>query len=182
MKKILSTFFTCSIFVAMNAQISLPIKVVNTPAALQQAITGLTTEFANTKGEAVTSAPQQTDFVSKIIWPDSETNVVSTYSATKQKNITGNVSWQSIVKTTEEYKDAIKIFKKTFSQIDGAKITFNGVSYKLNAKYETPDENVGFSTILFEVGEGRALQVLLELASDNTEWQVKLSIYEITKE
>jgi hypothetical protein len=179
MKKILAAFTVLLITNVIIAQVKLPIKLVATPAALNEAIKGLANEYANAKGDAVVSAPQQTEYISKIVWPESETNVIVSYAKGKGSSGFSNVSWQSTILTTESFASAEKAFKKTFKQIDGATITYEGKSCKLKADFEKPDESVGFTTIVFEAGEDKKLQVLLEIKSDNINWQIVLNVFEI---
>ncbi len=165
----------------LNAQIKLPIKMIATPGALQQIVTGLDNNFESIKGDAINTAPQQVDYSSKIQWPDADNSFITQYTNTEKKYTTSNSSFQVTFKDTESYKEALKIFKKTYNQISGANIKYKGSSIKLTAPYDAPDENVGFSTILFESKDDDRLQVLLELTNDNMQWQVRINIFEIVK-
>jgi hypothetical protein len=181
MKKINFIVALLLLLTSVKAQIKLPIKLVASPAALQQIVSGLDNNFETIKGDAINTAPQQIDYSSKIQWPDALSCFITQYSKTEKKNTTSNSSFQVTFKESESYKDAIKLFKKSYNQINGATLRYKGKSIKLTADYETPDENVGFSTIMLESKEDSRLQVLLELTNDNLQWQVKINVFELVQ-
>jgi hypothetical protein len=177
----LTTFLILNI--SLFSQLVLPKKIVQ-PQTLQQVVKGLSESFSSFKGDEIGNAPGTKEFTSKICWSGAEKCIVVEYSTAKgeKKSTVGNNSWQAVMPSTESFKEASKKFKQIYNQINNSTVSFGGKNIKLNAKYENPSEDIGFSSILFENKDKKRLQIQLELGNEGMEWQVKISVYEIEKE
>jgi hypothetical protein len=183
MKIIFSLTILLILKISLYSQLVLPKKIVQ-PQTLQQVVKGLAENFSSIKGEENGTSPGTKEFTSKICWTGAEKCIIAEYSTAKgeKKSTVGNNSWQAIMPATENFKDAAKKFKQIYNQINNSTVSFGGKNIKLNAKYENPTEEIGFSSILFENKDKKRLQVQLELGNEGMEWQVKISVFEIEKE
>jgi hypothetical protein len=176
-------FATCIAFsLTMKSQQLFPKKIVQ-PQTLQQVVQSMPSDFAKIKGETIGSTPQTVEFKSSICWAGAELCQITQYSqpSSEKKITTGNYSWQAIMPSKESFTDAVKLYKQIYTQINNSTVSFGGKNIVLKAKYESPSEDIGFSTILFENKDKKRLQVEVQIANALMEWQVKVLVYEIEK-
>jgi hypothetical protein len=151
-------------------------------ATIQQIVNGLESDFSNMKGEQIGILQNATEFKSTVCWMDSATCSILIYNSIEKKSGLSGSSWQAILPPQEAFKDAVKQYKKAYQQIQNSSIQYSGKKISLKAKYEAPEEAVGFNSISFEAGEEKRLKVDVLLSSEGMEWNIKILIYTVAGE
>lgn len=148
--------------------------------ALQKVINDFPNNFSNIRGGELTSDLQNSDFVSKVEIPGSQSTVITQYGSDGGKEI---YSWKAVISESEEFEEAAKKYHELYSQIKNSIIKIGGEKpFILSGSYEQPTESKKFSSTAFSLlpstGILRNLKVELTLQNYITEWQVALLVYE----
>lgn len=147
-------------------------------ADLKKIISGFPDHFQAYRGGVIVSNPQSTNYACNIKISGTEEATITTYSGKKEI-----ASWQAIVLTTESFEKAKQKFRSLFNQINNMSI---GSSVKLHGKYESPEEQNKFTSIVFNPSAEKGLwsavrtELLLEFNSP-MEWKIRVMVYDMEK-
>lgn len=177
---LLTTFFISS--TSVNAQLKLPVA-----SALASDVKKIIKEYPNhftaLKGEMVAEHPQSTDYRCTLKVSGEEESFITRYSSKKEI-----YSWQALLLTTESFDKAKQKFRSLYNQLNNLSVQADGLgTLHLKGKYETPDEENKFTSVLFtdENQADETDKLVMELSLQfqiPMEWKVKLMVYGREKE
>lgn len=90
-------------------------------------------------------------------------------------------SWQAVMYSGEDYKDAAKAYKNTFRQVNKSRLNFgNGQSGRFEGTYTEPTEDLRFtSSILYslqESGPYKNFIANIDMVNNFGTWEIRLSL------
>ena len=140
-------------------------------------------QFSHLQGELLQEKTQSTDYDLNFRIQDAEASVITKYSA-KGRPV---VSWEAVMLTTESFEEARKKYRSMYTLFNDMAVKMdNGVTFYLKGKYETPFEEVKFSTsmLAFEKADPYVarMKVDVSLQYELMEWKVKVRIYDRERE
>lgn len=147
-------------------------------ADLKKIIASFPDHFHTYRGAVIVSNPQSTNYACSLKISGAEEATITTYSGKKEI-----ASWQALILTTEDFNKAKQKFKSLFNQINNLSI---GASTRLEAKYEAPEEQNKFTSILFNPNKETGIwsrirtELLLEFNSP-MEWKIRVLVYDMEK-
>lgn len=179
MKKILLTPLLLLALIVTNAQL---IKKPATTSSFSDSLSKIVLDFKNNftklQGNRLPSQPDAEVYRSRIGLPGSKHNVIYRYHSAEDKS----ASWQSLVYTGESFEEAMKAYKKIFSDVKKTKV--NNISGKpagFEGEMEKPDENVRFAVSSLRLKTDdigyKNLVAEVELTGNYDGWEVHLNIY-----
>ncbi len=178
---VLSTIFSL-FFSSTEAQL----KKLMPPSALAQdlrkVISDYPNRFSNITGDIIVENTQSTEY--KCILPvnDAEESSITQYSSKANKVY----SWEALMLSTESFEKAKQKFKSIFSQLNNLVVSLDNASFRLDGKYESPVEEMKFTSVVFSFTPGqeavRKLKVEVSMNYELTEWKVKLLVYDRERE
>lgn len=179
------TLLTIFLFVIVvsNAQLKLPVANSIGPD-IKKVLEDYPNQFHNLMGEVVEVNPQSTDYACNFKVKGAEEVTITKYSSANKYDIT---SWQALMLTTEEFEEAKKKFKSLYNQLQNLAVRMDGgLFFHLKGKYETPREEMKFTTVVFNVDAGaspfKKLKVELQMIYVPMEWKVKILVYDKERE
>lgn len=171
-----------SFFLSSNAQLKLPaLSAVATD--IKKVIGDYPNRFINLMGEIIEEHPQSTDYQCNFKVNDSEECFITRYTAKKEV-----CSFEALMLTTDNFEKARKKFRSLYNQLNNLSAELgNSGNVRFKAPYETPDEKMKFTTVVFNpepAGEETArLRVELTLQFHAPmEWKVKVLVYDRERE
>ena len=182
MKKINCFLFLSLLFsIAMAQQPAQP-KTVSADAAFSEALNKVvqdyTSNFIHIQGEKLPADVNAATYKSKVCVPGASGCKVMRYRSEQDKS----ASWQAALYEGENFNEAVKFYKKVFSQVKKASV--KGVATTaagFDGKLETPDENVGFATSTLRLKTTnktyKDLVAEVEISGNITGWEVRLNVY-----
>ncbi|MDQ6609419.1 MAG: hypothetical protein M3Y85_06335 [Bacteroidota bacterium] len=178
-------FFCVAIFSLSFSKAQFKIPGLGNPDvhnALEKVIADFPKEFANLKGDVLTTNPQTVEYASLLDFKSAEQNTITQYSGRLPV-----YSWQALMFTTEEFETAAKNYKALYSQLKGMTLTLNrDYTYNLSGEYDKPDESKKFSTTLFRLIPNASnlpkLKVELLMQYELLEWKIYLLVYQKERE
>jgi hypothetical protein len=139
--------------------------------------------FINLMGEVITENPQSTDYQCNFKVNGAEESFITRYSAKKEV-----CSWEALMLTTENFDKAKQKFKALFNQLNNLAVNINGAkTAHLKGKYEAPEEEKKFASVLFSfepASEAMAklkVEVVMQYHAP-MEWKLKVMIYDRERE
>lgn len=170
------------LFHGLSAQLKLP--ALNGVAAdVKKVIEDYPNRFINLMGEVKAEHAQATDYECNFRVHGAEEAFITRYSAKKEV-----CSWEAVMLTTESFEKAKQKFRALYNQLNNLAVHVgNAKNYHLKGKYEAPQENVKFSTVLFSFDpENEGVQKLkVEVVMQYyapMEWKVKILVYDRERE
>ncbi|HEX7902910.1 MAG TPA: hypothetical protein VF487_03445 [Chitinophagaceae bacterium] len=170
-------FITISVFVVNHsiAQLKLPV-VNNIGFDIKKVIDDYPNHFSNLQGELIMEHPQSADYQCNFNVNGAEQVTVTQYSS---KTIPVG-SWQALMLTTEEFREAKREFKTLYNQLNNLAVQ---ASY-LKGAFEAPTEEKKFTSVVFSFNDAadelKKLKVEIVMVYELMEWKVKVLVY--TKE
>lgn len=186
MKKTVKTLvlITCFLFssVSLVAQLKLPVPG-GIVADVKKVIEDYPYQFTNLMGEVMTEHLQSTDYQCNFKVNGAEESFITRYSAKKEV-----CSWQALMLTTESFEKAKQKFKSLYNQLNNLAAHINdGASTRFKGKYEAPEEEKKFTSVLFEAEPATGIthklkvEITMEFQSP-MEWKVKVLVYDRERE
>ncbi len=182
MKKALFLFvviFTC---MQITAQTIKPAKPLNADAlfseALSKVVQDFTFNFVNIQGARMPAEVDADTYRSKICMPAALGCKIMRYHSVEDKS----ASWQAVLYAGENFEEALKVYKKAFTQVKKTAVKNIGVSTAgFDGKLDAVDENVGFavSSLRLKTTDShyKNLVAEIEMVSGYTGWEVQLNVY-----
>lgn len=173
---VLTTTFLLSSF-GLLAQLKLPVASA-IAADVKKVIEDYPYQFTNLMGEVMTEHLQSTDYQCNFKVNGAEESFITRYSAKKEV-----CSWQALMLTTENFDKAKQKFRSLYNQLNN--ISAGNTRYK--GKYETPDQEKKFTSVLFEAepateNTGKLKVELVLQFNAPMEWKVKVLVYDRERE
>jgi hypothetical protein len=150
-------------------------------ATLEKVLAALPGQLKPITGNLVNNNPQSREYESNVLLPGSINNMVVQYaSVDNKKNI---AAWHSVVLETDEFATASKKFKWLYQQIKAGVYKCGSKSLRLSAAYESPKEEISFTSIIFEEpGQKGIERIELSMQYTVTNWTIKLVVYNQDRE
>jgi len=173
---------TCclSLSILSNAQLKISSGIGND---IKKVISDYPSRFKNLMGEVISENPQSTDYRCNIKIEGAEETFITRYSS--KKDI---YSWEALMLTTESFDKAKQKFRSLFNQLNNLTVSVpNAGNIHLKGKYESPETEKKFTSIVFDVSPDVAgysrlrIGVLMEFQSP-MEWKVKIQVYDQERE
>lgn len=136
-------------------------------------------QFSHLQGELLQEKTQSTDYDLNFRIDGAESAMITRYSA-KGKPV---VSWEAVMMTSESFEEAKKKYRSMYTLFNNMAVKMdNGVTFYLKGPYETPFEEVKFSTsvLAFEKADRYVsrMKVDVSLQYEMMEWKVKVRVYD----
>jgi hypothetical protein len=177
--------FTCTlslfIFSTAHSQLHLPATNNHLRNDIAKVLQDYPNKFKNLAGDTLLQNPQVISFTSTIQADGAEECSVEKYSAGK-KDV---YSWQALMLTSEDFEEAIKKYKKIYTQLNNVPLKIDkDKSFRFSAEYEPPAEERKFNSILFAAAEPEMKKLKLELNMrfEFPEWKIRILVYERERE
>lgn len=178
---VLFTIFSL-LFYSADAQL----KKLSPPSALAQDIRKVINDypnrFANLIGDMVTENTQSVEYKCNFTANGAEETSITRYSS-QSNNV---YSWEALMLTTESFDKAKQKFKSLFSQLNHLSVNFDNIGFRLDGKYETPSEEMKFTSVVFSFTPAddavKKLKVEVAMMYELTEWKVKVMVYDRERE
>lgn len=139
--------------------------------------------FINLMGEVITENAQSTDYQCNFKVNGAEEAFITRYSAKKEI-----CSWEAVMLTTESFDKARQKFKSLFNQLNNLSVNIGAVkNFHLKGKYEAPDENLKFTSVLFSFDPNTdavsklKVEIVLQYEAP-MDWKVKILVYDRDRE
>ena len=167
---------------AATAQLRLP-AINGVGNDVKKVIEDYPNRFINLMGEVLTENNQTTDYQCNFKVNGAEEAIITRYSAKKEI-----CSWEAVMLTTENFDKAKQKFKALFNQLNNLAVNAGtDRNFHLKGKYETPDESIKFTSVVFSFEpEREATQKMkVEIAMQYyapMEWKVKVLVYDKERE
>ncbi|HUR64711.1 MAG TPA: hypothetical protein VMZ03_00040 [Chitinophagaceae bacterium] len=139
--------------------------------------------FINLMGEVITENPQSTDYRCNFKVNGAEESFITRYSAKKEV-----CSWEALMLTTENFDKAKQKFKALFNQLNNLSVNINDTkTTHLKGKYEAPEEEKKFTSVLFSFEPASAIMAKLKVEvvmqyHAPMEWKLKVMVYDRERE
>ena len=178
-------FITISVLLSLASDGQLKLPVTNGIGPdIKKVLQDYPNQFSNLKGDVVTENPQSTDFACNFKVDGAEEATITQYSSANKYNI---CSWQATMLTTDDFELATRKFKSLYGQLNNLSTRMEeGVYLRIKANYESPVEEMKFTSIIFSVDNGsttlKKLKVELTMQYELLEWKVKVLIYDKERE
>ncbi len=182
MKKIFATLFFSGVFAVAFAQQTAQPKPVSADAAFSEALNKVvqdfTSNFVHIQGEKIPADIDADSYKSKVCVPGALGCKIMRYRSVQDKT----ASWQAGLYEGDNFDEALKLYKKIFSQVKKASV--RGVATSgagFDGKLEAVDENIGFavSTLRLKTTNKAYKDMVaeVEMASNSVNWEVRLNVY-----
>jgi len=165
-----------------EAQLKLPLANGVAPD-VKKVVGDYPNRFINLMGEVKSANAQWTDYECNFRVSGAEEAFITRYTAKKEV-----CSWEAVMLTTESFEKARQKYHALFNQLNNLSVSFgDGHSYKLKGNYETPQEQLKFSSVLFtinpgtEAGKKLKVEIALQFFAP-MEWKVKVLVYDRERE
>ncbi|HEY9363878.1 MAG TPA: hypothetical protein VIQ00_11485 [Chitinophagaceae bacterium] len=169
------------IFSTAYSQLHLPATNNNLRNDIAKVLQDYPNKFKNLVGDTLLQNPQVISFTSTIQADGAQECSVAKYSAGKRDIY----SWQALMLTSEDFEDAIKTYKKIYTQLNNVPLKISkDKNFRFSAKYEPPAEERKFNSILFAAAEPEMKKLKLELNMrfEFPEWKILILVYERERE
>jgi hypothetical protein len=179
MKKILALLYLTTLGYFVFAQQTKPVSAdAAFSDALNKVVQDFTSNFIHIQGAKMPADVDAETYKSKVCVPAALGCKIMRYRSVEDKS----ASWQAGLYDGESFEEALKLYKKIFSQIK--KTAVRGVATSaagFDGKMETVDENVGFavSTLRLKTTNKayKDLVAEVEITSNYSGWEVRLNVY-----
>lgn len=146
--------------------------------ALNKVVQDFTSNFIHIQGAKMPADVDADTYKSKVCVPAALGCKIMRYRSVEDKT----ANWQAGLYEGESFEEALKLYKKTFTQVKKAAIKGVATSAAgFDGKLETVDENVGFgvSTLRLKTTNKmyKDLVAEVEITSNYTGWEVRLNVY-----
>lgn len=165
-----------------TAQLKLP-GISGVSNDVKKVIEDYPNRFINLMGEVITENAQSTDYQCNFKVNGAEEAFITRYSAKKEI-----CSWEAVMLTTESFDKARQKFKSLFNQLNNLSVNIGAVkNFHLKGKYEAPDENLKFTSVLFSFDPNTdavsklKVEIVLQYEAP-MDWKVKILVYDRDRE
>ncbi len=149
---------------------------------LQEVIRDYPNQFKNIRGELLSQNPQSTDYISRVSIKNAEQCFVTTYTSSGK----AVYSWQARMNSTENFEDAVKLYKSIYQQLNGLNISIDGTRLSFQGVYDSPKESMKYTATFFKPETAdlslRKLVIELQTVFEFPEWRVNVLVYAKEKE
>lgn len=146
--------------------------------ALNKVVQDFPSNFIHIQGAKMPADVDADSYKSKVCIPAALGCKIMRYRSVEDKT----ANWQAGLYEGESFEEALKVYKKTFSQVK--KTAVRGVATAaagFDGKMETVDENIGFavSTLRLKTTNKTYKDMVaeVEITSNYTGWEVRLNVY-----
>ena len=178
---VLSTIF-CLCISFSQAQLKKLIPPSGFALDLRKVMEDYPNRFANLVGDLVVENHQSVQYKCNFPVTRALEASVTKYSSTA-RNIS---SWEALMLSTESFEEAKKKFRALFTQLNGLKVSIDGLGFTLKGEYETPKEEIKFTTATFSLSPGgeavKKLRAEILMEYELTEWKVKVIVFDKERE
>jgi len=168
-------------FLSVSAQLKSP-QDNAFQADVENVILDYPNSFQHYIGNEIVNNPQSTDYAALLKIRGAQECTITKYPAKKRDRY----SYQAVMITTDEFEKAKTTFDAYYSRLNKVSFRFANQSYNLSSEYESPTEEKKLTSSVFSVSpieEGiKKLKVELSMEFVQTEWKVKLLVYEKERE
>jgi len=168
-------------FLSVSAQLKSP-QDNAFQADVENVILDYPNSFQHYIGNEIVNNPQSTDYAALLKIRGAQECTITKYPAKKRDRY----SYQAVMITTDEFEKAKTTFDAYYSRLNKVSFRFANQSYNLSGEYESPTEEKKLTSSVFSVSpieEGiKKLKVELSMEFVQTEWKVKLLVYEKERE
>ncbi|MES1219148.1 MAG: hypothetical protein ABUT20_26820 [Bacteroidota bacterium] len=151
-------------------------------ADVENVILDYPNSFQHYKGDEIVNNPQSVDYAALLKIRGAEECTITKYPAKKRDRY----SYQAVMITTDEFEKAKSTFDSYYNRLNKVSVRFANQSYNLAGQYQSPTEEKKFTNTIFSISpteEGiKHLKVELQMEYMQTEWKVKLLVYEKERE
>jgi hypothetical protein len=169
-------------FSTAAAQLKLPV-INGVSADVKKVIEDYPNRFINLMGEVKTENTQSTEYECNFKVNGAEEAFVTRYSAKKEI-----CSWEAVMLTTENFEKAKQKFKSLYNQLNNLGVNAGaGKNNHLKGKYEAPQVNMKFTSVVFsfdpetELTKKLKVELVMQYQAP-MEWKVKLLVYDRERE
>jgi hypothetical protein len=149
--------------------------------AVEKVLAALPAQLTTVTGTMIADNPQSREYESKVVLPGSISSSVVQYASVDNKKTIA--AWHATVMETDEFAAASKKFKWLYNQLKSASFNCGGKSIKLTAKYETPKEEITFTSLVFEQpGDKGTERLQLSMNYEVTNWVIRIAVYNEDRE
>lgn len=178
-------FLPFSLFIILFSSASAQLKSPSDnafQADVENVILDYPNSFQHYIGSQIVNNPQSTDYASLLKIRGAQECTITKYPAKKRDRY----SYQAVMITTDEFETAKSTYDTYYNRLNKVSFRFANQPYNLAGEYESPTEEKKFTSSLFSVSpteEGmKTLKVELLMEYVQTEWKVKLLVYEKERE
>ncbi len=179
MQKLL-TLATATLLFASSTQAQLLSKVLP-PSPFSQTVSTVVENFPNNyhqiQGDALPADEDRDIFLSTISMPGTSKCVIYRFHSEQDTS----ASWQAVLYTGEDYKEALKIYKSSFRQIKQTKFTVGITKVSFEGEFEAPNEALRFNSSVLrpsmQEGVYKNFIAEVELLNSIEGWTVQLSLH-----
>lgn len=175
---------TISAFIASVSTAQLKLPSINGVAAdVKKVIEDYPNRFINLMGEVKVENAQSTEYECNFKVNGAEEAFITRYSAKKEI-----CSWEAVMLTTESFEKARQKFKSLYNQLNNLGVSAGGAkNYHLKGKYEAPQDNMKFTSVLFsfdpenDTVKKLRVEVVMQYQAP-MDWKVKVLVYDRERE
>ena len=185
MKLSVKTLTICTCFFLSQlcqAQLKMPFSP-NVAQDVKKVIDDYPNRFINIMGEIQSQQSQSIQYRCNFEVAGAEEAFVIRYPAKKDV-----CSWEALMITTENFDKAKNKFRNLYTQLNNLGVNIGKTQYKLHAAYESPEESMKFTSIVFSLTpalstnvENMKIEISMQY-KEPMEWQVKLLVYDKERE
>jgi hypothetical protein len=166
---------------AVHAQFILVKKDGPLHDAVEKVLAALPAQLKTVTGAMIADNPQSREYESKVLLPGSISSSVVQYASVDNKKTIA--AWHATVMESDEFATASKKFKWLYNQLKSSSYNCGGKSIKLTAKYESPKEEITFTSLIFEQAGNKGTERLqLSMNYEVTNWVIRISVYNEDRE
>lgn len=182
MKKTYTTILFSTIIAIAFAQQPSPPKPPSADAAFSEALSKVvqdfTSNFVHIQGDKMQADVDADTYKSKVCVPGALGCKIMRYRSAQDKT----ANWQAGLYDGDNFEEALKLYKKVFSQVKKASVRGAATSAAgFDGKMEAVDENVGFATSTLRLKTTnksyKDMVAEVEITSDAINWEVRLNVY-----
>lgn len=165
---------------SLRAQLKLPVTSAIV-TDVKKVLADYPNQFGSLLGEIIRENPQSTEYQCNFNVNGAEESIITRYSSNKQI-----CSWEALMLTTENFDKARQKYRSLFNQLNHLSADVGEARLiRFNGRYEAPEEEKKFSSVLFETDSGSGNPLKMELTMEfhvPAEWKVKLLLYDRERE
>jgi hypothetical protein len=158
---------TLLVFIAsLSTQAQLKLFDKKDPSTFHKAVQVIISDFPynykHITGELVDKQGDFEQYASTVRLPGAQSCVIGYYHS----SLDTTASWQALMLSTEEFKEAAQEYKRLYHELKSCKMkTADGSAYYMAGTYEAPAEETDFvtSTLVIETGDERFLEFKIEV-------------------
>ena len=178
LRKLSFSTFLLLVAALSHAQLSLP--VLPSPefnSALEKIVVDFRYNFKNIIGDTINTQGEVETYSSKVTLPGTYNCTINKYHSAKDTT----ASWQAIVYKGDDYKEAVKAYRRAFNMVNKSRmqlIDLSAVGFK--GTMEQPSEALKFTVSTLQLNSDdiryKRFTAEVELLANYTDWQVNINL------